>query len=262
MIYSIITINYNNKLGLENTIKSVVAQKYHDYEYIIIDGGSSDGSLDVIHEFSDSITYFVSEPDNGIYHAMNKGILKSHGEYLIFMNSGDCFYDNEVLDKIHPELTADIVEGYIYRQDKKTIEQRTYKTPTLRNFIEGSLNHQACFIKRTLFDNHLYDESLNICADWKFFLERIIFDNCTYTSCEICVARYEGNGISATSEIHEQERQKVLSQLIPERILSDYYRYYGIESPMIELIPRFNKTYRLHKFIISLVRFILNISGK
>ena len=97
MKYSIITVNYNNKEGLRKTIESVISQTFRDFEYIVIDGGSSDGSAELLKEYSDKITYWVSEPDKGIYNGMNKGIAKATGDYLNFMNSGDCFYDQQVL---------------------------------------------------------------------------------------------------------------------------------------------------------------------
>ena len=90
---SVITINYNNKSGLEKTIQSVISQTYFELEYIIIDGGSSDGSIDVIKKYENKIDYWISEQDKGIYNAMNKGIAQAHGEYCNFMNSGDCFHD-------------------------------------------------------------------------------------------------------------------------------------------------------------------------
>lgn len=99
MKFSIITINYNNCEGLEKTIQSVIEQSYKGYEYIVIDGGSTDGSIDIIKKYEPSITFWVSEKDSGIYNAMNKGIRHSTGEYLNFMNSGDTFYEPEVLKK-------------------------------------------------------------------------------------------------------------------------------------------------------------------
>lgn len=96
MKLSIITINYNNREGLRKTIESVVAQTTREFEYIVIDGGSTDGSVDVIKEFSDYIDYWVSEPDKGIYNAMNKGVKVAHGDYCQFLNSGDWLYDSNV----------------------------------------------------------------------------------------------------------------------------------------------------------------------
>ena len=97
---SIITINYNDKIGLSKTINSVLNQSWQKFEFIVIDGGSNDGGLEVIEQHKDKIDYWVSEPDKGVYNAMNKGIKVAKGEYLIFMNSGDTFYDDNVLEKI------------------------------------------------------------------------------------------------------------------------------------------------------------------
>ena len=98
MKLSIITINYNNARGLERTIKSVICQTFTNYEYIIVDGGSTDGSLEVINKYADHISKWVSEPDEGIYNAMNKGTRMASGEYFNYMNSGDCFCDAHVLE--------------------------------------------------------------------------------------------------------------------------------------------------------------------
>src|SRR5574344_2490955 len=112
MKLSIITINYNNAEGLEKTIKSVINQTFTDYEYIIIDGGSTDGSTDIIKKYRENIDYWVSESDKGIYKAMNKGITYTHGEYLNFMNSGDCFHSSTVLNEVARNFNnTDIIIG-------------------------------------------------------------------------------------------------------------------------------------------------------
>ena len=108
MKLSVITINFNNRDGLRKTIESVVKQTYKDFEYIIIDGGSTDGSVDVIKEYADKIDYWVSEPDKGIYNAMNKGIDVAKGEYCIFMNSGDVFFSNDVYNEVYEDLRGGI----------------------------------------------------------------------------------------------------------------------------------------------------------
>ena len=114
MRFSIITINFNHADGLENTIQSVINQTCHDYEFIIIDGGSSDGSVDVIRKYKENINNWVSEPDGGIFPAMNKGTRQAHGDYCIYMNSGDTFYDNRVLEKVKKcNYTEDIQTGSI-----------------------------------------------------------------------------------------------------------------------------------------------------
>ena len=97
MLLSIITINYNDKEGLARTMNSVLSQTYTDFEYIVIDGGSNDGSKTIIEQHQDQLGYWVSEPDSGIYNAMNKGIAKANGEYILFLNSGDVLIDDTII---------------------------------------------------------------------------------------------------------------------------------------------------------------------
>lgn len=114
MKLSIITVNFNDAGGLERTIKSVISQTFCDYEFIIIDGGSTDGSVEIIKVYSDRIDYWVSEMDRGIYHAMNKGVDQAHGDYCLFLNSGDSFYNDEVLEKLSKfESNDDIIVGKV-----------------------------------------------------------------------------------------------------------------------------------------------------
>src|SRR5476651_1326552 len=112
MKLSIITINFNNAVGLKKTIESLIKQQYREFQFIIIDGGSVDSSVDIIKEYADVIDYWVSEPDTGIYQAMNKGIREANGKYLMFLNSGDYLFENTTLQKMAPILCGeDIVYG-------------------------------------------------------------------------------------------------------------------------------------------------------
>lgn len=260
MTYSIITINYNNKEGLQNSIESVIQQSFQDYEFIVIDGNSNDGSVSLLKKYDKKIDFWVSEPDKGIYNAMNKGIKHAHGDYLIFMNSGDFFYNKDVLKDVIPFLNNDIIEGKLYKTKSKTYTDLPTLNPTMMLFYKGGLDHQACFIRRTLFNHYLYDESLQIAADWKFFLQKIVFESHTLSYMPVIVASYEGGGISEDKyheTIHKEERNKVLSSLLPPLVLADYERYSNKESPVLDLIPDFNRTNRLHKLIVITIRFIL-----
>lgn len=173
MKLSIITINYNNKHGLQKTINSVISQIYKEFEWIIIDGGSTDGSKELIEQYTDYITYWVCEPDKGIYNAMNKGIEVAKGEYLLFLNSGDYLVSVYTLEHVLcKSFQADIVYGNLL-YDKKKVE----RAPGFHNdyiacidLIKGTLFHPSTFIKRELFEKYgYYDETLKIVADWKFF---------------------------------------------------------------------------------------------
>ena len=239
MKYSIITINYNNRDGLERTIKSVINQTCQDFEYIIIDGGSTDGSVDVIRKYTDRIDYWVSEPDKGIYNAMNKGILQAHGEYLNFMNSGDCFYDEEVLGKVlNKGLDADMVVGKDFHYNSKTKESFQTIFPkrlSMFTFLTGYLPHQSTFFKKDLFVNMKYDENYRIVSDWKFYIDKIIGEGCTVSFIDCIVAWREQNGISSEDvELVSEERQKVLSEFLPKGVREDYKSLIHIDKCTLE----------------------------
>lgn len=227
MKYSIITINYNNCDGLRKTIESVISQSYKDYEFIVIDGGSTDGSLEIIEQYSGSIDYWVSEPDKGVYNAMNKGIRQAKGDYFNFMNSGDTFYDSNVLASIDKVLgDYDIIVGKEFHQNPKTGESATTFLPariSMVTFFVSYLPHQSGFIKRSLFKDFLYDENLHIVGDWKFYMQQIVCNERTVKLTDIVVSRREQGGISnANSSLNSEERLKVLHEILPPGVFKDY----------------------------------------
>ena len=229
LLISIITINYNNKKGLEKTIKSVVSQTYNKIKYILIDCGSSVGSEEIIKKYSDNISYWVSEPDNGIYHAMNKGVDKAKGDYLLFLNSGDCLHDEVSIEECLKFFSSgeDLIIGQVYITPSGIIGWKDLKAPiTMYDFYEwGPVPHQACFIKRVLFENMRYDESLKIVSDWKFFMQAIVFKECSYKIIKYIVSDFEEGGISSNKYACDLEREYVLKQLLPKSILTDYIRF-------------------------------------
>lgn len=260
MKFSVITINYNNRDGLRRTIESVICQTCRDFEYIIIDGGSTDGSTDVIKERSAYIDYWVSEPDKGIFNAMNKGIIQSRGEYLIFMNSGDSLYAPDVLSNVEPHLGKDILQGSSYHNTKKCYYYCSPNADTMRNLYESGLNHQACFIRRELFNGSLYDENYRIASDWLFFIRKLIFENCSFANIPVMVSFLEGDGVSETAtEQNELERRLILQQLLPQRILNDYEHFKGKDSPILEFIPLIRKRYKLHRLIYHINRYFIGM---
>lgn len=214
---SIITINYNNLDGLKRTIESVVNQTWQEFEYIVIDGGSTDGSAQYIESQSAHIDYWVSEPDKGIYNAMNKGIVKATGEYLLFLNSGDHFYSNNILLESHTKIA---VYDLIYFNLNVVDEEKNFvkKYPdslSFSYFVKDTLPHQATFIRANLFNRvGIYDESLKIISDWKFFMECIFKFNATFIKIDTVLSTFYFDGISsdsANSELLHQEKQSVLS---------------------------------------------------
>lgn len=227
MKFSIITVNYNNREGLAKTIKSVVNQTFSDYEFIIIDGGSNDGSLEVIKEYGAQITYWVSEHDKGIYNGMNKGIAKARGTYVNFMNSGDIFYEKETLEKVSRIMDgSDFVVGKDFNQNPKTGEVFTTILPpriSMAAFYMWTLPHQSAFIRRSLFEGSLYDETLRIVADWKFYMDKIVYEGKTIQLLDLVICNREQEGVSITQANKTvEERQKVLSSILPPGIYKDY----------------------------------------
>lgn len=206
MLISIITVNFNNAKGLENTIVSVKNQTYTNYEHMIIDADSNDGSKEVIEKFNSSFSYWVSEPDSGIYNAMNKGIIKAKGEYLLFLNSGDVLFSEFVLTDVSKEIKdgLDIYYGDLTILDENmNLKIRKYpQNLTFHYFFdEGHLPHPASFTKKILFDRlGLYREKFKIVADWDFYVNAICRHNATYKHLDVVVSNFQSNGISSKNE--------------------------------------------------------------
>ena len=227
MRYSIITVNYNNKDGLRKTIESVVSQTFHDYEFIVIDGGSTDGSADILKKYDDKITYWVSEPDKGIYNGMNKGIAKATGDYLNFMNSGDCFYADDVLQRVADyNSQADFIVGRDYHYSERLQRGHASIQPprtTMMHFFVATLDHQSSFIRRELFKNAPYDENHRLVSDWIFYVEKIVGEGRQVQFIPDIVCRREEGGLSEQQrERNRSEIDAYLHQLLAPGIYADY----------------------------------------
>lgn len=250
MKLSVITINFNNRLGLIETIKSVLGQTCKEFEYIVIDGGSTDGSVEVIKDSANHINYWVSEADHGVYHAMNKGIAVATGDYCIFMNSGDIFHDNEVIKKSFPYLDGtDVVYGNTLFSNGET--RLSLEKITFKNLYAGSLSHQSTYIRTKYLKQYKYDESLKIVSDWKFFLQVLILNNGSYKGVDFFVSTFDANGLTNSNmDLFRSERKQVIEQLFPPRILEDMSSFiYGDtweDKLYIEI-----KHSRFHDFIYS-----------
>lgn len=276
MKLSIITINYNNAEGLRKTLASVAAQTYPNIEHIIVDGNSTDGSVDVIREYADEQAMrlqgyeairqennkantlpnrpiaqspnrppkhvlWISEPDKGIYNAMNKGIRMATGEYCQFLNSGDLLLNPNVtqqmiehLDQINAQREEPI--GVMYGNMKKVMSDGKIlhdacnggHDVTLNMFYRGCLNHSPAYILRALFDKYgMYDESLRICSDWKFYLQSLVLGDESVAYVNVDVTLFDMTGISETNkDLLNKERNQLLDELIPQGILKDYHAYH------------------------------------
>lgn len=217
MKLSIITVNYNNIEGLKKTLESVLTQNWKNFEFIIIDGGSSDGSKEIIESNKEKLDYWVSEPDNGIYHAMNKGIKVANGEYLYFLNSGDHFDNSNALEKINTHLTEkDVVYFDIKVVEKNGVRIKKCPKQLSFQFLHQDLPaHQATFIKKSLFESlGYYDENLKIVSDWKFLLLAICKHQASYKYIEDVFSTYYADGLSSKEEsqsLIKFEREQVLN---------------------------------------------------
>ena len=258
MKLSIITVNYNDAEGLERTIKSVISQTFQDYEFIIIDGGSTDGSVDVINKYESFVDYWVSEPDGGIYPGMNKGLRQAKGEYLNFMNGGDWYHSSDVLEKIFALNTdADIITGTHAENGLRNVGKDGV---TMLDLYKWAIDHQASFIRREVALRHPYDEKYRIVSDWKFFIEALVFDNCTFYYTDTIVVDVDMKGISNTNyALDKQERDAVLHELFPQRVLQDYQLLSSIHPSLLEAAPRISKSQTIQKAVLKLANQLLKI---
>jgi glycosyltransferase involved in cell wall biosynthesis len=251
MKLSIITINFNNEAGLKKTIKSVASQTFHDYEYIIIDGGSTDGSVDIVKQYANTPLpcgeglgerfYWISEPDKGIFNAMNKGILQAKGEFCYFLNSGDCLYANDLLSVVFQEnyeediITGNFIEQYknktVLKKGRAYFREQEGKSLTLFDFFCGSLSHQATFIRKRLFDEYgLYDENYKTASDWLFFFKTIGLYSVKVKYIDVNIVYFDMNGVSNIRyNFSHQEKMTALEDLLPPAIFEDYKHFQKME---------------------------------
>ena len=314
MKLSIITINYNNAEGLRKTLASVASQTYADIEHIIVDGGSTDGSVEIIEAYASDVVrstnscvptggdgchaavegldytpaegaqplaqqdatspkatqphrvIWISEPDKGIYNAMNKGIKMANGEYLLFLNSGDYLVDVDTLKNVFEDANdVDIIYGDRINVWKDGLERNRDSFPdhiTGYFLYRGMISHQASFIKSDLFVKYgLYREDLKYGADWEFFLRTFLLYNCTYQHIYQNVVYFDCLGISSVAENNKEmweERKRVFAETLPafaeDYMLMEHYQ---------EVLRGYDKrANQLGKMIVKPIRRLLKLLKK
>ncbi|WP_370000556.1 glycosyltransferase family 2 protein [Winogradskyella sp.] len=241
---SIITINYNNAEGLKLTMESVAAQTWRDFEHILIDGNSTDNSVTIIKSFDYKNLIWVSEPDSGIYNAMNKGISRASGRYVLFLNSGDYLENEKVLADVLKYLSDDVsvLSGHIiFNEDSG---KRLREHPNIMTFsylVGNAIAHPSTFIKRELFVKYgMYNEEFKVVSDWAFFLKVLGLHNESYLKIPLIISVFDTTGVSSNINILDKvykEREKVLASYFP--------RVFNNE----------NDTYIFNKFIATSKRF-------
>lgn len=223
MLLSIITINYNNLAGLQKTMESVLAQTSQTFEYIVIDGGSTDGSKEYIESKAHQLTYWVSEKDGGIYNAMNKGVQVAKGEYLLFLNSGDWLFAPDVIENIQPTLNEkfDFVTGKIinvYANGQQNIPYLPEKVE-MSFFFFAILYHQSTFMRRDIFLSiGGYDEHYKISGDWEFYIRAIKHGYANIKTVQSVIAYFDGTGVSSHASLKQsitQDRIDIFKKHFP-----------------------------------------------
>lgn len=259
-VLSIITINRNNSVGLEKTMESVSTQSFKGFEYIVIDGASTDNSVEVIRKFEPKFENikWVSEPDKGIYNAMNKGLRMASGDYIQILNSGDVLAGKDVVGRMLSSLeeknNPEILYGNMLKSfpDGKLVRDRGFagKMPTMLSFIRGTLNHDPVYIKKSLFDRFgYYREDLPITADWRWYVEAIPFGGIKPVYVDVDVTVFDMTGISETQiERREKERDEELQRILPPGVYQDYKENYF---PMEQMrrVKRYPLAYKLFYFV-------------
>lgn len=214
---SIVTITYNDLANLKKTRNSILSQTFKDYEWIIIDGGSSDGTKEFLESNPEGITYWCSEKDKGVYDAQNKGTRIANGEYVIYMNAGDCFHDADVLQNVFStQRTGDVLYGDWINQ-RETGKKQYVKSPSeivFPSFYSKNICHQAMFIKTSLIKNSPYDLSYEMYADWAKWME-LSYQGKVFEKLPYCICIFQLGGASSAAE---NKKRKEL-----ERLRIEYY---------------------------------------
>lgn len=260
MKLSIVTINRNNARGLEKTMRSVAGQTEKELEYIVIDGASTDGSVEIIQKLEPEFAHlkWVSERDAGIYNAMNKGLRMATGDYIQILNSADCLAAPEVTERMLEALEAagnpSIFYGNMVKcfPDGRQVVDKGFagQDITLLGMFTGTLNHDPAYLQRDLFERYgYYDESLKIVSDWKWYLQAIILGDEKPQYVDVDVTLFDMTGISETNkELDQAERKKVMEQLFPKAVLADYERF-AFPMQQIKRLQRHSWAYKVFWFL-------------
>ena len=239
MKISVITVCYNAEKTIEDTIKSVINQDYKDLEYIIIDGASTDGTVNIITEYQKQFPIIlISEKDEGIYDAMNKGTNLASGDYLNFMNAGDGFFDNTVISTAVPflEKQYDIVYGNVevVYKDFKLIKNE----PEPKYLWMGPVNHQSSFIKRETMKKYRYNINNKLVADFEFFLN-VFYRGGKILKINKTIASYANDGITQVNDKQViNDCYNTIKQFQNNIIIKAYYKFLFIKPTLKKILPK------------------------
>lgn len=261
---SIITVSYNSVETIEQTILSVLNQSYSNIEYIIIDGGSTDGTVDIIKRYSEKISYWISELDEGIYDAMNKGIDKSSGDYIYFLGADDFLCDSSIIEKVAKTLSintkTDILSGPVWVLDRQLNLQITYSNKfSLDDIYKGyCIPHQGLFIRTSLLKKHYFNCNYKIVADYDLFLKLYFNKSIKFQFIDEKIAFYSNEGVSSTS-VNERVNEDISvmrAHNIPSHYIHEYERAYRFSR---RSMAKNKLKYILHR--IGVLKSLLKLKG-
>jgi len=254
--FSIITVTWNNAEGLRKTLESISALRYTNREVIVIDGASTDNTQQVLQEYQPVIDVCVSERDNGIYNAMNKGIRHATGDYVVFMNAGDCFANADVLDvvSLHDE---DIILGSTkYGDDLRIIPSKM----SLYDVLSIGINHQSTYYRLDILKRYGFDERLKVIADLKSVVEPLAKEKASLCCIADVLSVCEGGGLSKQRWMDMlDEKKRIINDVIDPFYRDDYARLSRINNRMIDdfiILSHFTSIFPVIRLLTKFALFI------
>lgn len=238
-LLSIVTVNLNDRAGLERTLDSVAAQTFGDRELVVIDGGSTDGSVDAIRARGALVTAWTSEPDRGVYDAQNKGLARARGAYVLFLNSGDVLASPDALERLLAgPPREDIVYGdaIVAHADGRREPRTVPELLTLEFMMEATLVHPATAIRRALLERvGPYDSGLRIAADYELFLRAVVMEKATTRHVPYPIAVHASGGLSWTRpELTSAERRIIQARTLGPVLLAHWQRHVRATLPLVD----------------------------
>jgi glycosyltransferase involved in cell wall biosynthesis len=254
--YSIIVVTRNNASGLSSTLRSIRQLDHEQKETIVIDGASDDNTMGILAENEDIVTHFVSEKDTGIYNAMNKGIGYVTGDYVVFMNAGDCFADSNVLLMVNGSDGDIILGGESYGGKVRMVKPQM----SLYDILSMGINHQAVYYRREVLQRYGFDESYRLIADLKSVVEPLVKEKITVTCVPEILAVCEGGGLSQQrwKDIRKENR-RIIEEVVEPYYKTDYLRFSRINPEMLDdfaVLSAFRSVYPLIRMISKVLRFL------
>lgn len=236
---SVLMVSYNRGNVIEQAISSVVNQTYKNIELVVVDGGSKDGTLDVLHKYNSSIAYWCSEKDNGIYHAANKALDHITGDYFIWLSTDDCFVSEDVIECAVKELDAsvDVLSGWIYWVNNNGYEyfgRNTYAIDK-EKYSGGMIPTEGVFWRTDLVKEYKFDESYKVAADYKLFLQLYYNDNVKFKYIDLPITYFATGGVSSVQSICREENNRIYRELNLLQFVDIHLRYSIVKKTRISI---------------------------